>query len=172
MNAFILVIPLLLIRFGLLGMIGKSALSRAAFFAPLEGSERVAYFAYQLSNVFILLYPLFLKIQTNPPMFLLGLFVFILGIVVLSISTIAFAKPNQRGLNANNIYKISRNPMYVGYFIYFAGCAILMQSMILFIALLIFQLSAHWIILSEERWCTKKFGREYTSYMKKVRRYF
>lgn len=172
MNAFILVIPLFFIRFGLLGMINKSALSRAAFFAPLEGRERVAYFFYQVSNVFICLYPLFLKVQIKPPKFFIGLFIYILGIAILIISTIAFAKPNQSGLNVNGIYKISRNPMYIGYFMYFLGCVVLTNSMLLLIALLIFQISAHWIILSEERWCIRQFGSKYVSYMNRVRRYF
>ncbi|MNC36191.1 hypothetical protein D3C75_847010 [compost metagenome] len=100
-----------------------------------------------------------------------GLVIYGLGIIVLILSTIAFAKPNRSGLNANGIYKVSRNPMYIGYFIYFLGCAVLMKSMLLFIALLIFQISAHWIILSEERWCIKNFGSEYVSYMNRVRRY-
>ncbi len=171
MNAFLLVLPLLLIRFGLLGMQGKSALSRAALFAPLEGGEKAAYYVYQLSNVFIMLFPLFLKVQTSSPLFIAGLFFYVLGMVVLVSSTLAFAKPNQSGLNVNSIYKLSRNPMYIGYFIYFVGCALLMHSIILFIAVFIFQLSAHWIILSEERWCRSKFGSQYTHYMKRVRRY-
>lgn len=33
------------------------------------------------------------------------------------------------------------------------------------------KISAHWIILAEERWCIKKFGEEYKNYMNKVRRY-
>ncbi len=36
---------------------------------------------------------------------------------------------------------------------------------------IVFQISAYWIILSEERWCVKKFGEEYINYMNKVRRY-
>lgn len=172
MNAVLLVIPLFIIRFGLLGMINKSALRRAAFFAPLEGRERMAYFFYQVLNIMIILYPLFLKIQTKQPRLLVGSFVYILGIVVLVISTIAFAKPNYSGLNANGIYKLSRNPMYVGYFIYFLGCVVLTNSMVLLIILLVFQISAHWIILSEERWCIQKFGSNYVSYMKRVNRYF
>lgn len=172
MNAFILVIPLFFIRFGLLRMIKKAALSRAAFFAPLKGGEKVAYLFYQASNAFIILYPFFLKIQTKPPKFFIGLFIYILGIVILIISTIEFAKPNQSGINVNGIYKVSRNPMYIGYFMYYLGCAILLHSMLLFLILLIFQLSAHWIILSEERWCVNKFGSEYVSYMNRVRRYF
>jgi len=165
-------IPLFLIRFGLLGLINKSALSRAAFFAPLEGGERVVYFFYQVSNAFLIFYPIFLKIQIKWQEFFIGLFIYILGIVVLVISTVAFAKPNQSGLNATGIYKVSRNPMYIGYFIYFLGCAILLHSMLLFIALLILQISTHWIILSEERWCINKFGSEYVNYMDKVKRYF
>lgn len=172
MNAFLLVVPLLLIRFGLLGMIGNSALRRASFFAPLEGRERVAYFFYQASNLIIILYPLFLKIQTKLPNLFIGLLIYVLGIVALVISTIAFANPNQSGLNVNGIYKVSRNPMYVAYFIYFLGCVVLTNSILLLIALLIFQISAHWIILSEERWCIKKFGSKYVSYMNRVNRYF
>ena len=43
MNAIVLMIPLFLIRFGLLGLINKKALSRAAFFAPLEENEKAVY---------------------------------------------------------------------------------------------------------------------------------
>ncbi|WP_312448202.1 methyltransferase family protein [Lacrimispora sp.] len=171
MNAFLLIIPLFLIRFGLLKMINKDALSRAALFAPLEGGEKVAYLFYQLSNAFIILYLVFLKIQTKPPLFFIALLIYILGISVLIISTVNFAKPEQSGINTNGIFKISRNPMYIGYFIYFSSCVLLTHSILLLISLLVFQISAHWIILSEERWCVNKFGTEYINYMNKVKRY-
>ncbi|EMS72157.1 methyltransferase family protein [Ruminiclostridium cellobioparum] len=171
MNAFLLIIPLFLIRFGLLKMINKDSLRRAAFFAPLEGKEKVAYLFYQFSNAFMILYSVFLKIQTKPPLFLIALFIYVLGVSVLIIATVNFAKPEQSGINTNGIYKISRNPMYIGYFIYFASCVMLTHSMLLLISLLVFQISAHWIILSEERWCINKFGAEYINYMNKVKRY-
>lgn len=171
MNAFLLIIPIFLIRFGLLKMMNKDALSRAAFFAPLEGSEKAAYLFYQFSNAFIILYSLFLKIQTKPPLFFIALFIYLLGISVLIIATVNFAKPGQSGINTNGLYKISRNPMYIGYFIYFLSCVLLTHSILLLISLLVFQISAHWIILSEERWCINKFGKEYVNYMSKVKRY-
>lgn len=171
MNAFLLIIPIFLIRFGLLKAINKDALNRAAFFAPLEGSEKAAYLFYQLSNTFIILYSAFLRIQTKPPLFFYALFIYVLGIIVLIISTIDFAQPDQSGINTNGIYKISRNPMYIGYFIYFSGCVLLTHSILLLISLLVFQISAHWIILSEERWCINKFGTDYIDYMNNVKRY-
>lgn len=61
--------------------------------------------------------------------------------------------------------------MYVAYFIYFLGCGLLINSLAYFIVLIVFQISVHWIILSEERWCMKEFGEEYKEYMNKVGRY-
>lgn len=61
--------------------------------------------------------------------------------------------------------------MYVAYFICFIGMALLTQSLILLCIVVIFQISAHWIILSEEKWCMEKFGESYKQYMKRVRRY-
>ncbi|MBH1942571.1 isoprenylcysteine carboxylmethyltransferase family protein [Mobilitalea sibirica] len=81
------------------------------------------------------------------------------------------AKPNSNRININGLYRISRNPMYLAYFIYLLGCVILSNSLVLLILLIAFQVSTHWIILSEERWCILEFGDEYKDYMKRVRRY-
>ena len=171
MNAFLLVIPLILIRFVLLSILDKEALKRAAFFAPLIGKEKVAYWFYQISNVLIFIYLCFLKITTDSYWLYAGLVIYGLGILLCIFSVSNFAKPAENGINLKGIYRVSRNPMYVAYFIYFLGCVLLTQSFILLAILLVFQISAHWIILSEERWCVKKFGEEYINYMNKVRRY-
>ena len=171
MNALWLMAPLFLIRFVLLGMVNNEALPRAAQFAPLQGGEKTAYLFYQLANVLIVLYPLALKIRVAGPLGIIGVLVYGAGVGVMALATIHFARPKQNGLNTNGLYKISRNPMYVGYFVYFLGCVLLTGSGLLLLLLLVFQISAHWIIRSEERWCVEKFGDEYISYMKKVRRY-
>lgn len=38
--------------------------------------------------------------------------------------------------------------------------------------LAVFQISAHWIILAEERWCRQQFGAPHIRYREKVGRYF
>ena len=57
MNGFLLLIPFLLIRFGVLSHLDRAAVKRAAFFAPMAGKEIAAYWIYQLSNaaIFIVL---------------------------------------------------------------------------------------------------------------------
>jgi len=171
MNGLILLIPFLLIRFGLLGILNKEGLQRAAYFAPRVRKEKTAYLLYEISNSLFLVYLFFLKITADTKWLYPGLAVYAAGVILCMISMVDFAKPADNGINRNGIYRFSRNPMYVSYFIFFLGCVLLTQSLILFIMLLVFQISAHWIILSEERWCVQKFGEEYRDYMNSVRRY-
>mgnify|MGYP000149610140 CR=1 FL=1 len=171
MNAFITVIPIILIRYGLLGYINKGALNRAGIFAPLIGRERIAYVVYQITTISIFLYLIMLKIKTDSSWFCLGLIVYISGLILYAVSIVNYAKPRANGINLKGLYQISRNPMYIAYFIYFLGCVFLTHSYILLVLLIAFQISTHWIIISEERWCIKKFGEEYIRYMNKVRRY-
>ena len=171
MSAILTLIPLVLIRFGLLSILSKGALKRAAFFAPLIGKEKVAYWFYQISNILFFVYLWFLNITTDPNWLYTGLVIYGFGVLLCLGSVINFARPVESGINVKGLYRVSRNPMYVAYFIYFLGCVILTQSSILLALLIVFQISAHWIILSEERWCVKKFGEEYINYMNKVRRY-
>ena len=101
----------------------------------------------------------------------MGLGVYLAGLGLLAAAVASFAAPAENGINKNGLYRVSRNPMYVAYFIFFLGCALLLQSPVLLGVVLLFQVSAHWIIRSEERWCLQTFSGEYQAYMKQVRRY-
>ena len=171
MGIFLLV-PFFLIRFGLLSRLSKEAVKRAAAFAPLVGWERAAYWVYQLSNAGIFLCLAFLRIGPVPSgSFFAGLALYLAGLALLAVSVVNFAAPEKNGINRNGIYRVSRNPMYVAYFVFFLGCALLTRSPVLLVLILVFQTAAHWIILSEERWCAEKFGEEYVQYKNEVRRY-
>ncbi len=172
MMGFLLLIPFFLIRFGLLAVLNKNAIKRAAYFPPLLKNEKPAYWLYQISNAGIFVYMFFLKVVLVPPLlFYAGSAVYLAGTTLLIVSVINFASPSENGINQNGLYRLSRNPMYVAYFIFFIGCVLLTQSLLLLGFVLVFQITAHWIIRSEERWCIEKFNGSYLQYMKKVRRY-
>jgi len=171
MNSFILVIPIIFIRYVLMKLISEEAIGRAGFFPPVEGKEQVAFYVYQSTTLFLLIYLFFSKIKLNTISNYTGLILFIIGMILYIKSIIDFSKPQESGINKNGLYKYSRNPMYVAFFLYFLGCSLLINSLFYFIILLIFQISVHYLILSEERWCIKSFGEEYKKYMKNVRRY-
>lgn len=134
---FLLLLPFFVVRFGLLFLLNQEVMKRAAYFAPLLDSEKVAYWLYQISNVAIVLCLLFLNIKLAP------IWLLCTGVAV-----------------------------YAAYFMVFFGCVLLTQSPVLLVFVLVFQITAHWIIRSEERWCIQRFGDEYLQYMERVRRYF
>lgn len=170
---YLLLVPFFLIRFGLLFILDRDSIARAAYFPPLLKQEKAAYWVYQISNAAIFLCIIFLKVQIMPPMiFYTGAAIYLAGMVLLVGSVINFAAPSESGINQKGLYRLSRNPMYVAYFFFFFGCALLTQSLLLLGVTAVFQVAAHWIIRSEERWCIERFGEAYLQYMKKVARYF
>jgi len=173
MIGILLLIPFFLIRFGLLFFLNKGAIKRAGHFAPLENNEKAAYWVYQSSNAAIVISLFFLELQVAPPvLFYAGAITYALGTMLLIAAVVSFAAPSENGMNKSGLYRLSRNPMYAAYFLYFMGCVLLTQSLLLLGFVLAFQISAHWIILAEERWCVRKFGSEYLEYIGRVRRYF
>ena len=166
MNGFYLVLPLLIIRFGWLSILNKQAVQRAGYFAPVQAEEVLPFYIYQVSNVVLFLYLFWTKIEADFSLYFYGgVICYCIGIILCMIATMNFAFPNDEGLNTNGLYHFSSNPMY------FLGTSLLTQSGVLFVILVFFQISAHWIILSEERWCIEKFGDSYKEYMAKVPRY-
>ena len=156
MNGFILLLPFFFIRFVVLAVLDRTSLQRAAMFAPLKGNEKTAYYIYQLTDAGVILYPFFLTVKPKlSPLFLVGL----------------ISSPDKSGLNTDGIYRFSRNPMYVSYFVCFLGMALLTSSPLLLGVVILLQVSGHFIILSEERWCREKFGAAYEEYCLRVRRY-
>lgn len=80
MNGFLLLLPFLFILFVLLSVMSTKAIQRASHFAPVQGSEKVAYYIYQISTIGILLYPFFLTIQLDRLRNLyLGIIYYLLG---------------------------------------------------------------------------------------------
>ena len=113
MNGFILLLPFFFIRFVVLAVLDRTSLQRAAMFAPLKRNEKEAYCIYQLTNAGVILYPFFLTVKPKlSPLFLVGL----------------ISSPDKSGLNTDGIYRFSRNPMYVSYFVCFLGMALLTSS--------------------------------------------
>lgn len=171
LNAFILAIPIILIRYVFMRIIDKEAMERANFFPPTEGKEKIAFYVYQITSIILFVFLFFSDIKLNTIVNYLGIIVYLIGTILYMKSIIDFSKPETNGINKNGLYKYSRNPMYLAFFLYFLGCNLLINSWLYFVILLIFQISVHYLILSEERWCIKKFGEEYKNYMKQVRRY-
>lgn len=173
MSAATLLIPLLLIRFGLMAARDRGALRRAAHLAPAHGrAERIACGVYQLASAGALLAPFFLTVKR--PLALpgaAGLALYLSGLTLCALAVVQFAAPGESDMSAKGVYRLSRNPMYIAYFLCFLGMALLSHAWIMAGIAAALQISGHWVILAEERWCLARFGGAYARYMQKVPRY-
>lgn len=75
-------------------------------------------------------------------------------------------------LVTNGMYRISRNPMYLGFILILIGVAIMMRSLTPFAVIPAFLvLIGKRFVTIEEQMLAEKFGAQYTAYTKKTRRW-
>ena len=122
MNGGWLLLPFLLVRFGLPPLLDQEALRRAAHFAPRQGGERAAYAVYQGANAGIFLGLFFLRIRWSPTWLLwTGVACYLLGLGLCAASLVSFSHPDRDGLNTRGLYRFSRNPHIPGLFSVLCG---------------------------------------------------
>ena len=103
----------------------------------------------------------------------------VIGFIFLVLSSIYLGKNVRMGiplketkLKTEGIYKISRNPMYIGLHLITLSSIVYTMNIYLFIIGLYSVYVYHLIILSEEKFLSSRFGGDYLNYKQKVRRYF
>jgi len=109
-----------------------------------------------------------------------GVLLSLAGIIVLIVAMATLGDSWRGGIDykqktaliTTGIYKYSRNPGFVGFDLFFIGMALLFSNIVnvIFCCMLLFLL--HLQILEEEEYLFKAFGKEYSDYQKKTRRYF
>ena len=118
-------------------------------------------------------------IESNEVLLFSGVFFSAVGDIFFIISVIVMSESWRAGipekdktkLVTTGIYKISRNPAFVGFDLFYIGYDLLMPN-ICIIATSIFAIIVfHLQIMEEEKFLKKTFDNEYVSYMKKTPRY-
>jgi len=178
-NAWILVLSSYLIVMGL------SLLIIRAFFtsnnkpvgsgrphAPqLNEQEKKLYNISVVTLLATIIYSAFLPLKLGTGWFYAGLLIYLLGIIIGFIAMINFYttpvdKPITKG-----VYAISRNPMYLGNFLIFAGTGIACASWVFLLLMMISVILSDREVIAEERWCLEKYGDAYREYMDRTPRW-
>lgn len=168
-NGFMLIVPLLVLRFGIPILMKKAALAELDYFPPRYGGEKLALKIYLVTNTFLIFSPLLAEIRAAPGLVFIGWLIYLSGVVFLALALIDYCQ--QDGLRTAGLYGYSRNPVYMGYLGIFLGTGLLISSWTHLLLTVIYQVAVHGLILSEERWCLEKFGPSYQSYLNSVPRY-
>jgi len=104
-------------------------------------------------------------------LFLLSMFFIFVSLFNLGSSTRVGIPTENTILKQHGLFKISRNPIYVGlHLLNFASLIYCFNLYLIIFALYSF-IVYHLIIKGEEQFLEERFGQEYLSYKKQVRRY-
>jgi len=116
----------------------------------------------------------------NFPFNLIGLLVLIFGLWLAKYSSDIFEEERTNIYTFNdptflvthNIYKLTRNPMYLGFLVSLIGITILIGNILNFIIVFVFFIiTDRWYIRFEEKIMEKTFGKNYEEYKQTTKRW-
>jgi protein-S-isoprenylcysteine O-methyltransferase Ste14 len=165
-NAWIFIIPLLIFWiFGIKFLFSKRMPENTP---PEKKRDKI------LTKILVLVmfgsffYSIFLPLKLGTIWLSIGILVYIIGIILIIISMINFATTPLEEPVTKGIYRFSRNPMFIGFFLVYAGIAFASMSWVYFVITITFILIVYYTSPFEEEMTLKKYGATYNSYMKRT----
>jgi len=115
---------------------------------------------------------LFAPLKADTPLGVIGLGIYILGLVTVMVSLQHFKQAPQDQPVTAGLYRLSRNPQWLGLFLVFLGSALLSGTWLALGMVLAIAAVYHIQILEEEKLCLATYGDSYRAYAARVPRYF
>jgi protein-S-isoprenylcysteine O-methyltransferase Ste14 len=104
-------------------------------------------------------------------LFLIGLVFSIAAFLQLGNESRFGVSQETSGLKTTGVYSVSRNPMYLGFYLITLASLLSVPNPVNVCAGSFGIFVHHWIVLAEERFLQKKHGASYEAYRRRVRRY-
>ena len=164
-NTWILSIIYFIISIGLLLLIPKYNISKFVKTPKIKYITELNYILYYGFLVF----SIFIPMNVDTVSFYIGICIFILGMLLYTISMFYFAISEYNQPVTERIYKLSRHPVYLSFFMISLGISIAGASIILSIIAILHFITSYFIAKKEEEQCIEVYGKSYLDYMKKVR---
>ena len=124
-------------------------------------------------------FPLDLILVDTTPVKIIGISLICLGLVIYIAAWVSLSNAwrigHDRGLKGDlirkGIYRISRNPMYLFYDLYFVGTFMINGALIFLIMSVLLIITLHYLIIQEEKYLNLNYGESFITYAYQTRRY-
>ena len=113
----------------------------------------------------------FTPIKLHHPSFLIAAVIFAVGFGFEMSALHSFRETPVNQPVVKGLYRLSRNPQWVGLFLVLLGSAVSVGCWLYLAIVILVGFIYHIQILDEEALCKQKYGQDYLAYMKQVRRY-
>jgi len=138
---------------------------------PLNKTKKIFGEIMFLVFVIPIVYSFFLPLKLSTVWFYVGLFIYLLGVVIGTMAMYDFFTTAVDKLVTKGAYRISRNPMYLGMFLIYIGTGIACISWLFLLLTTVFVILSHIVVITEERFCLKMYGKEYREYLNRTPRW-
>ncbi|MGI6085749.1 MAG: methyltransferase family protein [Acetivibrionales bacterium] len=125
-----------------------------------------------ISRYAIIVLTLFLPVYNNIYYILIGNLLYFAGLVLSTLAVWQFSKEREDRPITWGLYRISRHPMQVSGSIMCIGIALIANNIWLWVLTILNTICSYPMFLMQERYCTQRYGKEYTDYMNKTPRIF
>ena len=174
-NAWIFVIILFAAAFVPLSLNNENAEKRMEGDPTGNEQKKVTKIVNAVTHMVImpltLIYSIFLPIKLGTWWFYSGLPIYLLGIIMILLFSISFARAPLGEPMGKGIYAISRHPAYAGFFLAYVGIGIACASWVILLFALVWIVSWHFGVAEEERMLLDKYGEAYRQYMNRTPRW-
>ena len=171
-NAWILMSSFILQMLTVL-LVGRGVWARSSLPPGIKRSKLEKFTPIIGNSIWLLatIYSIFLPLRLGTLWFYIGLPVFLVGLVILTIATTNFATTPAGKSATKGMYYFSRHPLYLSMLVIYIGTGIASASWI-FILLGIANIL--WIrteAIIEERYCLERYNKDYWEYINKTPRW-
>jgi protein-S-isoprenylcysteine O-methyltransferase Ste14 len=169
-NAWILVIPILIISFSDMRATASRESGKAGDFQLTRKENRLTYAVF-LPMVVSWVYAVFLPLQLGTIWLYSGLIICLFGMIFTIVAILNFATSPKDKVITKGLYRFTRNPTYIGMILMQTGLGIACSSWLylLLTVVLIILLNAN--LSAEERYCLYRYGDDYLKYKNKTPRW-
>ena len=115
---------------------------------------------------------IFTPLKIGSAVFIPGIILYILGLAGFVVALFNFKSASLEQPINSGLYRISRHPQQLMFFVTFIGICIAIGSWLALFVQIISAVFLHARILAEEKACIEQYGDSYRDYMERVPRYF
>jgi len=135
---------------------------------PLNKKEKKLDYLATIAFLASAIYSFFLPLKLGTAWLYIGLIVYLFGMIFTIVAGINLVSTPLDRPATKGLYRISRNPIYLGTYLIFIGIGIVSASWLVLLLIAVFIILHNILIDAEERWCLEKYGDAYREYMKRT----
>ena len=157
----------------IMGNITKDSKKRILTFPKYSNklSKAFSIFFMIIFGKLSIVYTLFVPIKADSILFYIGVVIYSVGIFCSVYAMWIFSKADLSNPVTKGIYKYTRHPMQIMYYLSWIGLGLISGTWIIIIYAIIFPLLAIPSLVAQELDCIDKYGAEYIEYLKRTPRF-